>query len=143
MTYKQVQEKQCIHRSTVLVWPCKRQNKIDQLKLKQIVKTPITHNSEFASQKSNWLRKVLRRLSMKMPFITQTKNVERFPKSIQSTFRRLEKQRRLSVTRLCQWFEYLQCLLSIGKSCTFMAQQTQQVIDLVMHYRYLMPSIGT
>ena len=24
-----------------------------------------------------------------------------------------------------------------------MAQQTQQVIDLVMHYRYLMPSIGT
>ena len=50
----------------------------------------------------------------------------------------------MSVTRICQWLGISrQAYYQSEKRARVTVQHTQQVLDLVMHYRYLMPSIGT
>lgn len=50
----------------------------------------------------------------------------------------------MSVTRICQWLGISrQAYYQSEKRARMTVQHTKQVIDLVMNYRYLMPSIGT
>lgn len=48
------------------------------------------------------------------------------------------------MTRLCQWLGISrQAFYQSEKRAQVSTQQNRQILDLVMHYRYLMPSIGT
>ena len=64
-------------------------------------------------------------------------------KSIPSTFQRLANQTGLNVSRYCQWLESPTSLLSSRKTCSNDCTTTEQILELVMEYRCLMPSIGT
>lgn len=48
------------------------------------------------------------------------------------------------MTRLCQWLGISrQAFYQSEKRAQVITRQTRQILDLVIHYRYLMPSIGT
>ena len=70
---------------------------------------------------------------------------DRFSKKVfRARFKDWKSKGRLSVTRLCQWLGISrQAYYQSEKRAQKIEEQTQQVLDLVMHYRYLMPSIGT
>ena len=65
-------------------------------------------------------------------------------KVYRARFKDWQSQRRLSVSRYCQWLGITrQAYYQAEKRAQMAAQATEQILELVMEYRCLMPSIGT
>ncbi|MBJ9370489.1 IS3 family transposase [Acinetobacter bereziniae] len=147
LTYKQVQAKYGIQgRSTVLVWLRKfgQQDWISKTMPKSSKRqlTPQQRIRQLEKQlaeeklKTEFVEDVIYHLDKECGTDFQKKYIEHVSK--------IGKAKDLSVTRLCQWLKISrQAYYQSEKRAQVRVRQTQQVLDLVMSYRYLMPSIGT
>ncbi|QHI17462.1 MULTISPECIES: IS3 family transposase [Acinetobacter] len=148
ITYKQAQAKYGIQgRSTVLTWLRKYGQQDWTSKA-----MPSTSKRQLTpQQRIRQLEKQLAAEKLKTEFIQDViyhidKECGRDlgKKVYRARFKDWQAQRRLNVSRYCEWIGITrQAYYQSEKRAQIKAQETQQVLELVMEYRYLMPSIGT
>ncbi|MCH7337948.1 IS3 family transposase [Acinetobacter sp. NIPH 2699] len=148
ITYSQAQTKYGIQgKSTVLTW-LRRHGQQDWTS--KIMPTS-SKRQLTPQQQIRQLEKQLAAEKLKTEFIEDV--IYHMDKECGSGFRKKVYRARLkdwqtkgqlSISRYCEWVGITrQAYYQSERRAQIMAQETQQVLELVMQYRYLMPSIGT